>query len=197
MLLRLLIAAYAASGPAVLGLCDMIERPRNAKIVTKGIYREPERSNHSHFVEVSGLQWLSLMLLSPIPWAKRIWALPFLTMLFPSERYCEKRKRAQKKLTDWARRAILQVRRFLPGRKLVEVMDASYAAINFLSQVAHLPAAITPITRFYLDTALFTPTQKPKPGRIGRPHKKGHRLPSLEQVLEDRRTHWKNVIVRY
>jgi len=42
----------------------------------------------------------------------------FLTVLAPSERYYEKRKRAHKKLTDWARQALLQVRRWLPGRKL-------------------------------------------------------------------------------
>jgi hypothetical protein len=31
------------------------------------------------------------MLLSPMPWAGRVWALPFLTVLAPSERYCQAR----------------------------------------------------------------------------------------------------------
>ncbi len=48
---------------------------RGAKIKAKGIYRDPVRSSHSHFVKASGLRWLSLMLLTPIPWAKRVWAL--------------------------------------------------------------------------------------------------------------------------
>lgn len=129
---RLLLAAFAVFGPVVLGLDDTIERRRGAKIKVKGIYRDPVRSSHSHFVEASGLRWLSLMLLAPIPWAKRIWALPFLTVLAPSERYYEGRKRAHKKLTDWARQVLLQVRRWLPRRKLVVVMDASFAAIDFL-----------------------------------------------------------------
>ena len=138
VLLGLLVATLAILGPVVLGLDDTIERRRGAKIKAKGIYRDPVRSSHSHFVKASGLRWLSLMLLAPIPWAKRVWALPFLTVLVPSERYYEKRQRAHKKLTDWARQVLLQVRRWLPGRKLVVVMDAGYAAIDFLGQVAKL-----------------------------------------------------------
>ena len=157
LLLGLLVATFAVFGPVVLGLDDTIERRRGAKIKAKGIYRDPVRSSHSHFVKASGLRWLSLMLLAPIPWAKRVWALPFLTVLAPSERYYEKRKRAHKKLTDWARQALLQVRRWLPGRKLVVVMDASFAAIDFLWQVAKLANPITMIARFRLDAALYAP----------------------------------------
>ncbi len=69
------------------GSDDTIEHRRGEKIKAKGIYRDPVRSGHSHFVKASGLRWLSLMLLVPIPWARRVWALPFLTVLVPSECY--------------------------------------------------------------------------------------------------------------
>ena len=103
LLLGLLITAFVARGPVVMGLDDTIERRRGAKIKAKGIYRDPVRSSHSHFVKASGLRWLSLMLLAPIPWAQRVWALPFLTVLAPSERYYQERERGHKKLTDWGR----------------------------------------------------------------------------------------------
>jgi hypothetical protein len=48
-------------GPVVIGCDDTIERRRGAKISAKGIYRDPVRSSHSHFVKTSGLRWLSLM----------------------------------------------------------------------------------------------------------------------------------------
>ena len=70
MLLGLLVSAFAVRGPIVLGLDDTIERRRGDQIKAKGIYRDPVRSSHSHFVKASGLRWLSLMLLAPIPWAK-------------------------------------------------------------------------------------------------------------------------------
>jgi hypothetical protein len=148
VLLGWLVTTFAAWGPVVMGLDDTIERRRGAKIKAKGIDRDPVRSSHSHFVKASGLRWLSLMLLAPIPWAKRVWALPFLTVLAPSERYYRERQRGHKKLTDWARQVLLQVRRWLPGRKLEVVMDASFAAIDFLWQVAKLAHPITLIARF-------------------------------------------------
>ncbi len=35
--------------------------------VPNGIYRDPVRSSHGHFVKASGLRWASLSLLAPIP----------------------------------------------------------------------------------------------------------------------------------
>jgi hypothetical protein len=195
LFLGMLITAFTGTGPVVMGLDDTIERRRGAKIKAKGIYRDPVRSSHSHFVKASGLRWLSLMLLAPIPWAQRVWALPFLTVLAPSERYYQERKRAHKKLTDWARQVLLQARRWLPGRKLVVVMDASFAAIDFLWQVAKLAYPITLIARFRLDAALYAPAPNPQPGKRGRPRKKGKRLPTLEQVLKDAQTTWKKILV--
>ncbi len=109
--LGLLISTFASRGAVILGLDDTIERRRGVKIKAKGIYRDPVRSSHSHFVKASGLRWLSLMLLAPIPWAKRVWALPFLRVLAPSGRYYKGKTRKHKKLTEWARQMVLQARR--------------------------------------------------------------------------------------
>jgi hypothetical protein len=87
------ISASRLYGPVLLGLDDTIERRRGKRIAAKGIYRDPVRSSHGHFVKASGLRWLSLMLLVPIPWAGRVWALPFLAALAPSERCCRERGR--------------------------------------------------------------------------------------------------------
>jgi hypothetical protein len=100
LLLGLLIQAFAPDGPVVLGIDDTIERRRGKRIAARGIYRDPARSSHGHFVKASGLRWLSLMLLAPVPWAGRVWALPFLSALAPSERYCRERGLRHKKLTD-------------------------------------------------------------------------------------------------
>lgn len=195
LLLNMLVATFAVAGPVVMGLDDTIERRRGAKIKAKGIYRDPVHSSHSHFVKASGLRWLSLMLLVSIPWAQRVWALPFLTVLAPSKRYYQERQRGHKKLTDWARQVLLQARRWLPGRKLVIVMDSSFAAIDFLWRVAKLANPICLIARFRLDAALYTPAPERKLGTVGRPRKVGRRLPTLEQVLKDTRTCWKKAVI--
>src|SRR5215211_3108323 len=135
-LLLLLVAAFVPHGPVVVGLDDTIERRRGRRINAKGIYRDPVRSSKGHFVKASGLRWLSLMLLAPIPWAGRTWALPFLTALAPSERHCRERGRRHKKLIDWARQMASQARRWLPGREVVLVGDSSFAALDFLAALA-------------------------------------------------------------
>jgi len=195
ILLMLLVSAFALSGPIILGLDDTIERRRGANIKAKGIYRDPVRSSHSHMVKASGLRWLSLMLLAPIPWAGRVWALPFLTVLAPSERYYEKKVRKHKKLTDWARQMLFQLRKWLPKRKLVVVADSSYAVIELLSKMTKLKNPICMITRFRLDAALYEPVQA-APGKKGRPRKKGKRLPTLEVVLEDEQTVWQSLTIQ-
>jgi hypothetical protein len=55
LLLGLLVSTFARRGPIIMGLDDTIERRRGAKIKAKGIYRDPVRSSHGHFVKASEL----------------------------------------------------------------------------------------------------------------------------------------------
>ncbi len=89
VLLGLLVEAFVPEGPLVLGVDETLERRRGKKIAAKGIYRDPVRSSHEHFVKTSGLRWICVTLLAPIPWAGRVWALPFLSALAHSERYAQ------------------------------------------------------------------------------------------------------------
>jgi hypothetical protein len=193
ILLTLLITTFGMFSNLVMGIDDTIERRRGEKIKAKGIYRDPVRSSHSHFVKASGLRWLSLMLLVPIPWAQRVWALPFLTVLAPSERYYQDRVRGHKRLTDWACQMLLQVRRWLPQRRLVVVADAGFAVIALLSRMQQLPNPICMVVRFRLDAALYEPAAPRQPHQKGRTPLKGKRLPTLAQGLKDRKTVWKRV----
>ena len=86
-LLALVIMTFAAEGTVVIGGDETIERRRGEEIEALGIYRDPVRSSKKHLVKASGLRWVTMMVLVPIPFAHRVWALPFLTILAPSERY--------------------------------------------------------------------------------------------------------------
>jgi hypothetical protein len=97
------------------------------------------------------------MWLTEIPWANRIWALPFLTVLAPSERYYAASKHHAKKLLDWARQMIYQLRRWLPTRPLIMVGDNTYAALDLLHACQSLAHPVTFITRLRLDAALYEP----------------------------------------
>ncbi len=193
ILLGLLIQTFAPRGRLLFGLDDTIERRWGAKIRARGIYRDPVRSSRSHFVKTSGLRWLSLMLLVRVPWAKRVWALPLLSCLAPSERFYCDRKRQPKTLLDWARQQCFQLRRWLPDRDLTLVVDGAFAALEFLDQLRSV--SITCITRLRLDARLYEPPPARRRGHPGRPSVKGARLPSLKTRLADRQTRWQTATV--
>jgi hypothetical protein len=94
ILLGLLVEAFAPEGPLVLGIDETLERRRGKKISAKGVYRDPVRSSREHFVKTSGLRWVCLTLLAEVPWASRVWALPFLSALAYSERYGQRARQA-------------------------------------------------------------------------------------------------------
>ncbi len=195
-LLGLLVATFVpADAPIVVGMDETIERRRGAKIAAKGIYRDPVRSSKGHFVKASGLRWISMQVLAEISWAGRVWGLPFLTVLAPSERYDRTRGRRHKTLPAWGRQLIRQLRRWLPNRALVVVADSTYAVLELLADAAGLLRPVTVVTRLRLDAALYDPAPPREPGTKGRPRVKGKRQPTLALRLLDPATVWERLSV--
>jgi hypothetical protein len=191
-LLPHLLDRLLPSGPVLVGIDDTIERRWGARIKAGGIYRDPVRSSKGHFVKTSGLRWLSLMLVVPISWSGRHWAPPLLTILAPSARWSQTHNKRHKTLTDWARQAILQTKRWLPDRPLIVVADSGFAALALLAAVRR---HVCLITRLRLDAALFKPASPRRRGQRGRPPLKGRRLPTLAASLASKKTVWTTVVV--
>ena len=191
-LLAMIIDRLVPDGPVVIGMDDTIERRWGRRITARGIYRDPVRSSHGHFVKASGLRWLSFMVLTPVPWAGFVKALPVLTLLAPSERSDHQRGRRHKLLTDWARQGALQLCRWLPGRDIVFVGDSSFA----LHELAHaIDGRATLISRLRLDANLFAPPPKRDARTVGRPAQKGAPLPKLKTLLSNPATPWRRITV--
>jgi hypothetical protein len=189
-LLAMILDRFLPVGALIIGIDDTIERRWGPKIAARGIYRDPVRSSHGHFVKASGLRWLSFMAMMPLPWAKRRWALPFLTVLAPSQRYNESKGRRHKKLVDWARQGILQVKRWLPNRLIIIVADSTFSAIELIAAVRR---HVCFVSRLRLDANLFEPPPDCRSGKRGRPPKKGRKLPKLAEILSDPATAWTTI----
>jgi hypothetical protein len=71
-----------------------------------------------------------------------------------------------------------QVRRWLPHRKLILVADSSYAALELLDSLLKLPKPVYMVTQLRLEAALYAPALERATGTVGRPRKKGQRLPT-------------------
>ena len=90
-------------------------------------------------VKASGLRWLGCMVLPPIAWAKRVWALPFLTVLCPSARFYAQRGRRHHTVLGAPGKASGSCGAGCTDRELVFVADSSFAALEWLALVARLP----------------------------------------------------------
>ncbi|MAF08928.1 hypothetical protein CMK11_03540 [Candidatus Poribacteria bacterium] len=195
ILLRLLVCAFAPMGPLIVGIDETLERRRGKRITAKGTYYDPVRSSKDIIVKSTGLRWMSMMLLAPIPWAGCVWALPFLTALMPSKQHCEEKGRRYKTTSQWARQMISQLRRWMPQRDIVVVADGAYSVLKLLGHCISLPKPVTMVTRLRLNAALYDPPAPRKPGQLGRYRLKGDRLPTIQSIIEDENTRWTRIVL--
>jgi len=100
ILLGLLIQLLPASLPILIVVDDTIERRKGKKIKAKGCYRDACRLTEKLIVKCFGLKWVCLMLIVPLPWCKRPWALPFMTILAPSKKANKTANRPHKTSID-------------------------------------------------------------------------------------------------
>lgn len=191
ILLGLLVAAFVSAGvPLVVGADETLERRRGSKIRARGIFRDAVRSSQKHTNYSSGLRWVSMMLLVPVPWSDRVWALPFLTILAPGPKTNAANGRRHKTSIEWVGQMITTVRRWQPERPLVLVVDGAMAAVKLGLRCAGFNHPVTFISRLRLDAALYAPPGPQPKSKRGPKPKKGGRLPSLAQVLVDPATSW-------
>jgi hypothetical protein len=192
ILLGLLVRVLVPPGATlVFGADDTLERRSGRQIKAKGCYRDAVKSSRKHVVKCFGLKWVSMMLLAPVPWAKRVWALPFLTVLCwpPQSRH----QRHHKTSVDWVRQLMKQTRRWLPGRLLVFVVDGGFAAVALAR--ACVASQVTMVSRLRLDAALYHPPVPPLPGKRGRKPTKGARQRRLKVWAARADTPWQETTV--
>ena len=162
---------------------ETIERRKGARIQAKGRYRDAVRSTQGTVVKCYGLKWISLMLRVPLPWSPRPWALPFLTLLAPSERANAKAKRRHKTTVAWTVQAVKAISRWLGGRRWTLLGDGAYACVH-LAHVC-MGRGVTLISRLRLDAQLYAFLDRNAPRRRGPKPLKGKRLPSLKERVQE------------
>lgn len=191
ILLGLIVTTFVGlEAPVVIGVDETLERRKGEKIKAKGVFRDSARSSAKHTVHSFGLRWVSMMVLVAVPWSKREWGLPFLTVLAPSEKTNEANGQRHKTSLDWIMQMISAVRRWLPGKKLVLVTDGGLVAIKLGLRCANFANPVTYISRLRLDAQLYDPPGPQPQGKPGPKPKKGQRQASLKQSLSDPQTHW-------
>lgn len=185
ILLGLLIKLLPESWPILVAVDETLERRRGKNIKAKGLYRDAVKSSQSHVVTSFGLKWECMMLIVPLPWCRRPWALPFLTLLAPSKKSNEKAGRKHKTSLDWTRQMVKLISRWL-RRSWVLVGDGAYACMDLATTC--IKQNVILISRLRLDAQLFEfPVYEKK--KLGRKPIKGKRI-HLKKFLTDKKQIW-------
>jgi hypothetical protein len=194
MLLGLLITWLMPAGATiVLGADDTMERRSGRQIRAKGCDRDAVRSSKQHSIRCFGLKWVSRMLLVPVPWSRRVWALPFLTALcWPKT---QRGPRRHKTSGDWVRQMRKHVRRWRPERQLVLVADGGCAAVARVW--ACVKNGVVMVSRVRWDAALYHPPGPQPRGKRGPKPLKGTRQRRLQAWAERADTPWQDVEVAW
>jgi hypothetical protein len=170
-----------------------VARRSGRQIRAKGCDRDAVRSSHTHAIRCFGLKWVSLMRLAPEPWSRRVWALPFLTALcWPAHQHGRRRHKTS---VDWVRQMMKQVRRSLPGRQLVLVVDGGFAAVTWA--LACVKNTVVMVSRWRWDAARYPEPAPQPPGKRGSKPTKGKRRRSLQGWAERSDTPWETVEVEW
>lgn len=194
ILLGLLVQLLPASLPILIVVDDTIERRCGKKIKAKGYYRDACRSTEKLIVKCFGLKWVCLMLVVPLPWCKRPWALPFMTILAPSKKANKAKNRPHKTSVDWTVLAIRVIARWLK-RPFILIGDGGFACIRLGH--ACFKHNVTLVSRLRLDVALYELAPTPGQGQVGRRREKGNRVTSLKQLAQDIMQPWRDVTVTW
>ena len=179
--------------PVVIAIDEHIERRTGRKIKAKGCYRDAVRSSRNFIVRCFGLKWITVMVIKNLSWTSRSLALPFLTVLAPSASADKKKGKTHKTTTDWAIQIMMQIRRWLPGRKIIFTADGGFATADLAWECRKHDVSL--VTRLRIDARLFDfPKLKTGPGR---PAKKGKRLFNPKKMFEVSDVPWSKSEVKW
>ena len=184
LLASMVIALIPLDQPVVCAVDDTTVRRWGRKVYGKACHRDPVRSTHKKVVHCFGHKWVVLAILVPMPFTKRLWALPVLPLLYRPKEQEEAEGKHHNTCIDWARKGSAWLIRKFPTRHFILIGDGGYSSLVFALWCSQLKDRITLVSRFYKDAALYAPPPPRRKGQRGRPPKKGKRLLCPQQEAD-------------
>lgn len=202
LLLGLLVRTLVPAGaPLLLVIDGTLERRRGRRIAYKGRFHDAARSQKGHVVTSEGVHWLCVMLVVWLPWSRRAWALPFLSVPTLTPATSAKLGKRHRTTVDRADLLVRLVQRWQPDRHVVVVGDSGFAAVS----LGHTCRRAQDhrgrsrqgclVSRLLLNAQLYDPPA-PRTRPIGGPiPKKGKRQPNLATRLATDTLTWQEADV--
>lgn len=195
-LLRLVVETFGPRDGRVTRVVDeTLERRWGRRIRLRGHYRDPLASSRERAVATSGLRWLVLAVVVPLPWTRRHWALPVLQVPAPGPKVSERLGQRHKTVAERAMQVVRLVRRWLPRAQLTLTGDGAYSVLEL--GLACRRADVHLVAPLALDARLFAPPPVRVAHQPGRPARVGERLTKLADIRTKAQSAWQPVRIRW
>ncbi len=177
-----LIVPLLAPGPVPLTLDDTLARKRGLKVFGAGMHHDPLASSRHYAVTSWGHSWVVLAVRVRLPCVPgRFFSLPILFRLYLNQKAAAGWRVAYRTRPELAVELLERLCKSVPERRFHAYADSAYGGQSVL---AHLPSNCDLTSRLPLDARLYAAPPEHRPGTRGRPRKRGERLPSPQQMLE-------------
>ena len=173
-----LVDAFCESGPVWLIADDTVHKKTGRKVDGAKFFRDAVRSTAGRIVYVWGLQIAVVCLKVNPPWGGEPLALPINFRLW---------RKGGASLPDLVEEMMNEIAGWFPGRRFYLVADGLYATL-----AGRKMTRTHTILRMRRDAAVYKTPPPRRPGKRGRPRKKGERLPSPAEMARKGRK-WKMV----
>ena len=183
LLLDLLVRTFLApDAPLELVVDGTLVRRRGRKVAWKGRFHDATRSQSGHVVTSDGIHWVCVMLLTPVPWSRRRWALPFLAIPTFTPAISAKLGKLHRTAPERTQVLVRLIRRWQPNRTIHLVGDSGFAVVR----LAHVcgAARVRLVSRLVLNAQLYDPPPVRPASTPGVKPKKGPRQPKLVDRLD-------------
>lgn len=215
VLAHLLVAAFAPVGIIELAIDDTLCRKRGLTVYGTGMHHDPLISSRAKPLVSWGHDWVVLTLIvHPLFWAPtKVWSLPIAFRLYRNRQGLTKGKKAKRSRKGQQTRKAEKTQKcrpnpnhrtrpelavellslvagWFPERRLLVSGDNAYGGASVLRP---LPANVDLISHVHPQGALYEPAVVPGPQSMGRPRKKGCRLPGMKEWANDPTQPWQTL----
>ena len=179
-----LITPWIPDGPVSLALDDTLARKRGLKVFGVGMHHDPLLSTRKTAVMNWGHSWVVLGVIVSFPFRPGHYvSLPILFRLYVNKKTAAKKRLRYRTRPELAVEMLAKLCNARENRRFHVVADSAYGGQSVL---AHLPENCDLTSRLDLNARLYDPPPVRKPGTNGRPRKRGQRLLTPRQMLEQR-----------
>ncbi len=179
-----LILGWIPHGAVFLGVDDTLARKRGLKMFGVGMHHDPLLSSRKKTVVNWGHNWVVLGVIIRLPFCDhRYFCLPILFRLYVGKKVAEKKRLAYRTRSELTVQMVQLLCSRYENRCFHLLGDSAYGGQTVLN---HLPPHCELTSRLTMNARLYDPPPVRRPGRNGRPRRRGGRLPTPEQMLQKR-----------